>query len=263
MIVIHESPTEVIYETSPAPLYLAEAPVPQELSPDAPVAGQSASPTYVVPEPQTPEVLDAEVVQPPVYPPWSRADLPAAPPLHRGPYQPYPYASGPGVLRRSTDAPGVSSLVELEPSVGQQDGVRAGLFDVRWLLEDRFEVPAGVVGLWEPGAWAVLGRAGVGYRFFEARRLLARVEGGGRFWLDDVEPAVGCYGGLGLSAYLVKPVTLDLDANYGVVGAARVFEGSAFVGLGWKRAALRIGYRALYVDDVSLSSPMIGVGVWL
>jgi hypothetical protein len=263
VIVINESPTEFIYESDEAPLSIAEAPEPGVQVPQAPLAEQVARPTSLAPEAGTSERRDDEVVEPPAYPPWANAGLSAGPSLHEMPFQRYPYARGPGLLRVNTAEPGASWLLELEPSVGQQDGVRAGLFDVRWLLENRFEVPGGVVALWEQDAWAVLSRWGVGYRFYQGPHLFARMEIGGRLWLDDVQTAVGCYAGFGLTAYVAKPLTLDFDTNVGVVGNARVLEGTAFIGIGWDRAALRAGYRALYVDEVSLSSPMIGVAGWL
>jgi hypothetical protein len=262
VLVINESPTEVFYEADPSPQYMAEETQPSVSIPQAPPAEQtSRAPSYPK-DREIPQVLESEVVRPLAYPGGSGTGVPPAPSLRQGPYQAYPYASGPGLLRTNTAEPAVSSLVGLELSVGQQAGLRAALFDARWLLEDRFEIPAGAVALWERGAWAVLSRWGVAYRFYQGPRLFARAQIGGRLWFDDVQTAVGCFGGLGLTAYAVKPLVMDIDANVGVVGHARVFEGSAFIGIGWRRAALRVGYRALYVDELSLSSPMVGVGAW-
>jgi hypothetical protein len=179
-------------------------------------------------------------------------------------YQPYPYAIDPGLLALPTSRLQTAScLAELRISAGQQADVSAALVELRWLTPSRFEAAAGAVALWEDDVSAVLGRWGLAYRFYQGPHLFARVEGGGRAWVDDVQASPGWYAGGGLTGYVGKPWILDLDGSAGTVGAARVLEATALVGIAWKVLALRVGYRALLIDEVSLSSPMLGLGVWL
>jgi hypothetical protein len=153
-------------------------------------------------------------------------------------------------------------LVEVEASGGRGAELNAALLELRWLMPARTELAASWLVLWEKGSWAGLGRFGPAFRFYQHPRLSARVEGGFRIWCDSVQARPGLYGGGGLTWYWAEPWISDLEASVGIVGEARVIEAAAFLGIAWKALALRGGYRVLVVDDVDLSTPMIGLAGW-
>ena len=87
--------------------------------------------------------------------------------------------------------------------------------------------------------------------------------GGPRLWSDELRSDLGIHAGVGLTAYPVEPLVIDLDANLGMVGLARIVEASSFLGVVKSGVGLRAGYRALFVGEVNLGSPMVGLAMWL
>jgi hypothetical protein len=192
-------------------------------------------------------------------------------------YAPYPFASGPGVLRLAagsnpdTEAEGVRSValaVDVESGYLIEGVVPAGVA-MRLQLPRRFEIDSRVSMLTdvfeEPAQLGSTGTAHFSYRFAQSKRFDFRTGLGMRmFTLDAVRLGFDLM--YAVDSYIAQNVVLRIELHMGNLTQAFVGQARSTLGVMFGPAELYAGYdHTSYISDAStarLGGPVLGVRAW-
>jgi hypothetical protein len=180
-------------------------------------------------------------------------------------------AYAPGPVR--SDVSPVLGPVHARPLAGQLaldggylDGVSRAGFSARFLTSTQLELDARAGWLHESAsstADALHGDAHLGLRFLQTEAVLLRAALGVRFWSDAELDAAGLDALLGLDVFPVRPLVVSAQFGGGNLGQALVGNARLQLGVALQRVELLAGIEWLQIGDVDLSSPILGVRLWL
>lgn len=149
---------------------------------------------------------------------------------------------------------------------GHWDGLTRSGVAARLLTDTRFELDGRGLWLHEPASEApdaLLGDAHVAFRFAQSDALLLRMGLGVRFWSDRELEDIGLDALLGLDLFPVRPLVVSAQASAGNLGQAAVGSARIQLGVAFRRFELLAGVEWLWIGDVELSSPLVGMRLWL
>ena len=86
---------------------------------------------------------------------------------------------------------------------------------------------------------------------------------GVRFWSDRELEDIGLDALLGLDLFPVRPLVVSAQASAGNLGQAAVGSARIQLGVAFRRFELLAGVEWLWIGDVELSSPLVGMRLWL
>lgn len=149
---------------------------------------------------------------------------------------------------------------------GHWDGVTRGGLAARLLTDTRFEIDGRALWLHEPASdapGALLGDAHASFRFAQTDAFLLRMGLGVRFWSDSEVEDIGLDALLGLDLFPLRPLIISAQASAGNLGQAAVGSARMQLGIAFRRFELLAGVEWLQIGDVDLTSPLIGLRLWL
>lgn len=163
---------------------------------------------------------------------------------------------------------GHGSALRLHAEGGAADlSLQRGGVGALWSGAHRFEVSGDLAGYLERNPdgsrdqlW--IARAAVSLLFAQSEYAQFRTGLGTRWMPDGDTTHRGWQFLYGLDLYPLRPVVVSLQGDVGALGGAWVTSGRGTVGAVVDQLEIYLGYEGFWIDDVDLSSWMMGVRLW-